>query len=226
MSTVIAILTRSPADPRIKTRLTSVLPSDQARRELALAFIDDQVESAGRVAGVALRIAVTPPAEGLRMSRPQFVGEMFLGQRGASSADRQKNVLMDLSRSGFTNIVMMGSDLPDLPSDVLEKAARTLESDPSAVVLGPSHDGGYYLLGLHIGADPVPDLFSTLRFSTPREVDDMEAAVTRAGRTLLRLATWRDVDVAEDLTALTDRLRATPGAAPHTTAVLRRLGLF
>src|ERR1039458_1326546 len=101
MSTAIAILTRSPVDPRLKARLSGVLPDDGARRELALAFLDDEIAQCRAVSDVALRIAVTPPVEGMRMSRPSLGGALILPQRGMASAERQMHVLEDLERAGF-----------------------------------------------------------------------------------------------------------------------------
>jgi glycosyltransferase A (GT-A) superfamily protein (DUF2064 family) len=225
MSTVLAILTRSPVDPRIKTRLSPMLPADASRRELALAFIDDEIAHCRRVAGAAFRIAVAAPVEGLRMNRPGLGGDLILAQRGATSAERQGNVLADLARTGFTSAIIMGADVPDLPPRLLGDAVAALEADPNAVVLGPAPDGGYYLLGLRVAPGPIPDLFATLRWSTPSECGDMAAAIDDAGRTIVALEEWRDVDTPEDLSALADRLRRAPDSAPMAAAALKRLGL-
>jgi glycosyltransferase A (GT-A) superfamily protein (DUF2064 family) len=225
MSTVIAILTRSPADPRLKARLADVLPTGTGRRELALAFLDDEIAGC-RTLDVAVRIAVTPPLEGMRMSRPGLGGSLILAQRGMASAERQLHVLEDLARAGFANVIMMGADLPDLPEHVLRDAVTTLESNPEAVVMRPAMDGGYYLLGLAVKPGPIPDLFAKLRWSTPEEADDLALAVAEAARTLVRLDQWRDVDTPDDLVALVDRLRSAPGTAPKTYEALARLGFF
>lgn len=225
MSTVIAILTRSPVDPSIKTRLSPMLPSDASRRELSLAFIDDEIAHCRSVAGAAFRVAVAAPVEGLRINRPGLGGDLVLPQRGARSAERQLNVLADLARTGFTSAIIMGADVPDLPARLLGEAVAALEADPNAVVLGPAPDGGYYLLGLRIAPGPIPDLFATLRWSTPSESADMAVAIDATGRTLVTLEEWPDVDTPEDLSALADRLRRAPDSAPMTAAALKTLGL-
>ena len=70
MSAVIVILTRSPSDPRLKARIAPVVPDSHQRLDLVLAFLDDLVERVGAVEGAALKVAVTPPLEGLRLVRP------------------------------------------------------------------------------------------------------------------------------------------------------------
>jgi len=135
-------------------------------------------------------------------------------------------VLEDLARAGFTRVIMMGADVPDLPARILIDAVTTLESDPHAVVMGPATDGGYYLLGMAVKPAPIPDVFAKLRWSTPEESADLAIAVAEAGRTLVCLDQWRDTDTSEDLTALVERLRESPNAAPKTYAHLQRLGFF
>jgi hypothetical protein len=225
MPTVIAIFSRSPADPRIKTLLAPLIPSVDDRRELALAFLDDQLDRCRQMAGVAVRIAVTPPIEGLRISRPQVTSNLILPQRGTSWAERQLHVMDDLAARGFTHVIMLGSDVPDLPRRVIEDAIAALHADPTAVVVGSSPDGGYYLLGARVSAGAVPSLFADVRWSTEHEGADVIAAAERAGRTVVHVDAWRDVDRPEALTELAARLRAVPEAAPKTAAMLTRLGL-
>ncbi len=222
MPTTVAIFSRSPSDPRIKARLLAGLPLETQRRELVLAFLDDLVERCQGIAGVSVRVAVTPPVEGLRMSRPQFGSDSVITQRGTSASDRQKNVVTDLTRLGFTTVVLMGSDVPDLPALVISQAITTVNADASSIAVGPTTDGGYYLLGLQVRPGDVPDLFSTTRWSTPHECADLCAAVEHAGRRVVRLEEWRDVDTPDDLAALSERLRQAPDTARHTAAILQQ----
>ncbi len=219
----LAILTRSPSDPRIKARLSAVLPSNDDRRELALAFLDDLVETCRKIPKLALRVAVTPPAESLRFSRSALPADMLVAQRGAAVGDRERNVLIDLARAGFEHIVLLGSDIPDLPLAHIEQAFAALEADPANIAIGPDDDGTYYLLGVTARQAVVPDIFTDVRSGTPFDLDDTKDAATRAGLTPVLLPKWHDVDSPEDLTALTDRLRYAPDTAPHTSAMLRKL---
>ena len=95
-----------------------------------------------------------------------------------------------------------------------------------AVVLGPADDGGYYLIGLARPrrADPVPDLFSGIRWSSAWTRADTVAAARRCGLRVELLEPWRDIDDAADLAALRTALAGDgAGRAPATAAVLSTL---
>ena len=124
MSAVIVILTRSPSDPRLKARIAPVVPDSHQRLDLELAFLDDLVERVGAVEGAALKVAVTPPLEGLRLVRPWIRWDQLLLQRGATFGDRLRNVFVDLDAAGFTRIILLGADVPDLPAAALEEERR------------------------------------------------------------------------------------------------------
>lgn len=224
MPAVIAILTRSPSDPRLKARIAPLIPDSQQRLDLVLAFLDDLVERVSDVDGVALKVAVTPPLEGLRLARPWIPGNQLLLQRGITFGDRLRNVITDLARAGFTRIVLLGADVPDLPPAALDEAVR-LTADPAVVVTGPSDDGSFYLLGVTV-QDHVPELFADVRWGTPHMRDDLEAAAVAQGRTVSHTLNWWDVDTPEDVMALAVRLKSAPATAAHTFEVLRALALI
>lgn len=226
MSVAVAILTRSPADPRLKQRLAPVLADAEARREVALAFLDDLVERVNALPDVTLKVAVTPPVEGLRMMRPSIPWNSLLPQRGVTLGERLQHVIDDLVAAGFSQVVLVGNDVPDVPVSCLQEAVRTLEEQPHAVVTGPSGDGSYYLLGVTARSGRVPDLLSQVRWGTPDMLTDTEAAAQGQGLTVHRVADWHDIDTPEDLAALVERLRGNPDAAPYTADTLRRLQLL
>src|ERR1700731_2255283 len=101
MVSALTILTRSPSDPRTKTRLSARIPSDAGRRELVLAFLADLIGRGDGLPGVAVRLAVTAPVEGLRFARPSLPGDSLLAQRGATLEERLRHVLEDLAARGF-----------------------------------------------------------------------------------------------------------------------------
>lgn len=226
MAVAIAILTRSPADPRLKERLKPVIADADTRREVALAFLDDLIARVAAMPAVALKVAVTPPVEGMRMDRPSILWNQLLPQRGASLGERLQHVIADLAAAGFTRVILLGADVPDVPPACLEEAVRVLQEQPQAVVIGPSGDGSYYLLGMSVRGHRVPDLLSAVRWGTPYMLEDTEAAAHGQGLPVHRVASWHDVDAPEDLAALVERLRQNPDAAPHTVAALRRCRLM
>jgi glycosyltransferase A (GT-A) superfamily protein (DUF2064 family) len=222
----LVIMTRSTSDPRIKERLAPSLPSNDARRDLALAFLDDLAERAKGLPGVRLRLAVTPPIEGLRVDRSALPADTFLVQRGTSLGERQLHVFEDLAASGFRHVVMIGSSLPDLPADILARAFAILDAEPATVVVGPSDSGACYLIGANVERGAVPDLFTSVRWDSPYALDDLTYVCEGAGRKLLRLDVWNAVVAPTDLDLLVTRLRFSPETASHTAGALKLLKLL
>jgi glycosyltransferase A (GT-A) superfamily protein (DUF2064 family) len=226
MPSVVAITTRSTSDPRIKEAIEPRVPLPPARRDLALAFLDDLIEQCLAIPKLAIRLAVTPPVEGLRVSRPALPAETFLPQRGAGIGGRRLHIFEDLFASGFTRAVIIRSDLPDLPADRLATAVARLHEGPQTAVIGPSDRGGCYLFGLALAPGAVPDLVSGVRWQTPHECADLYAACGHAGFTVSTLDRWNEVNSPEDFDRLVARLRESPDAAPHTAEALRALGFL
>jgi glycosyltransferase A (GT-A) superfamily protein (DUF2064 family) len=90
----------------------------------------------------------------------------------------------------------IGADCPRLDAALLREAAAVVARDE--IVLGPSRDGGYYLLG---GPTPLPDLFSAMPWSTSRLLEETRARLLHAKAAWHELVTLRDVDTAEDARA-------------------------
>jgi|TARA_Y100000294_G_scaffold162132_1_gene167047 hypothetical protein len=222
--TVIAIMARSPSDSgAIKTRLASVVPDPRVRADLYAAFVADTVRTCRAIGGVALRLAYTPDGGTAGFDAAGLWPDELLAQRGDDLGTRERALFEDLFSAGFDRALVIGSDLPTLPSRVLEEAVASLAAAGDAVI-GPSDDGGYCLLGL-AAAEPivVPDLFTGVRWSTPFALADTLSAARRAGIDLVQVESWYDVDDAGDLERLRKELAETPTAAPATAAALAKI---
>lgn len=219
----VVIMARSPAaGDAPKTRLADAVPREADRRRLYAAFLADTIAACRTVEGAALRIAYTP--DGGRAGLPELgagAGEL-LAQRGADLGARERGVFDDLFRDGFEKVVLIGSDLPTLPPAHVSRAIDRVS--PGRVVLGPSADGGYYLIALAAppAGMPVPDLFSRIRWSTAAALADTRAAAGRAGVGVVLVPGWHDVDDAAGLARLRTDLRqaATRARAPATARAL------
>jgi len=110
------------------------------------------------------------------------------------------------------SVVVVGSDLPDLPSRLLRDALDALRGHEARAVLGPASDGGYYLIGLN---RPQPALFDRIQWSTERVLAQTRQTAKAQGLQVLLLDEWTDVDDAADL----DRLLRD---APESTAARTR----
>ncbi|MBI2481637.1 MAG: glycosyltransferase [Planctomycetia bacterium] len=123
---------------------------------------------------------------------PQTQGD--LGSRMASFFD-------DCFRDGAGRVVLIGSDSPTVPTEFVESAFRLLgERD---VVLGPTDDGGYYLVG---ASREVAGIFEHIDWSTERVWDQTVARLGEIGLSCASLPQWYDVDEVKDLERLRDEL--------------------
>ena len=123
-------------------------------------------------------------------------GEGDLGQRMARH-------LAAALQAGAKRVVLIGSDSPDLPSEYIAQAFDALKRSP--VVLGPTADGGYYLVGV---SGTVPPIFSGIAWSSPAVWSQTLRGLEQAGCPYTVLPEWYDVDEAADLVRLRDELAA------------------
>lgn len=199
---VVAILTRAPGHGG-KTRLFAELrvPADPA---LLSALLLDTLDGVA-VPGVARVVAVEPPhaCDEVRslLSRDVDVVPQADGDLG----DRMRQLMENLFERGARTVVLVGSDLPDIQPAVVSRAIARLEEDDQRLVLGPSTDGGYYL----IAASRVPEIFSAVDWGGPRVLLQTLAHAKRTGMPVALLDTMADVDSAADLRRVTaSRTRA------------------
>ena len=224
---VIVIMARSPiAGDAPKTRLAGAVGNEAARRRLYGAFLRDTIAACRTVARAVLRVAYTPDSGTAGFDEVDLGADELIPQRGQDLGQREAAVFADLFASGFSKVVMLGSDLPTVPMDHIRAAIGRL--DTQTVVLGPSEDGGYYVMAL-ANSDPaaptVPDLFSHVRWSTPAVLEDTKVAAERTGLRVELVPSWYDVDDEEGLARLRRDLvdPTMRSRAPETATVLDEL---
>jgi len=224
----VAVMARSPCGARApKSRLAGVLPDEADRRRLYAGFLQDVVSACAAIDGATLRVAYT--ADGGTAGFDEFgvAPGQLLPQCGDSLGARERGVFEDLFGLGFSPVVLVGSDLPTLPMSRIDDAIGRLLAGHDRVVLGPADDGGYYLMGL--SRNPVtaaiPDLFTTIRWSSEWTRDDTVAAAERCGLRVELLDAWYDVDDGAGLARLQREVATEQGSsrAPATKRVLDAL---
>jgi rSAM/selenodomain-associated transferase 1 len=192
MTPALAILLKAPRLGTVKTRLAAEIGARQALRLYRV--MANRTLAEVRDAGLAATVWFTPSDAAAEMRawlgegwdiRPQASGD--LGMRLAAAAHAAPE------GRGWLAI---GADCPRLEATLLRQAATIIMREE--IVLGPSEDGGYYLVG---GPTPLPDLFTGMPWSTSRVLDETRARLRRAGATWHELVTLRDVDTAEDARA-------------------------
>src|SRR5258708_18422361 len=145
----LALMAKVPFAGPVKTRLTPPLSPEEAAT-LSTCFLRDMTTNLFGMNGDGTEgvVLYTPAnAEGfLHDLLPD--GFKLVAQRGETLGERLVNAATDLLSNGFESVCLINSDSPTLPAEILETAASLLAQDGDRVVLGPSEDGGYYLIGL------------------------------------------------------------------------------
>lgn len=224
MENALVIFAKAPIVGQVKTRLCPPLSLEEAK-ELYRCFLLDTVARASRLAGVQVCLAFTPDE-----SEPLFreflpTSLQYFPQRGVSLGEREANVFADLLQLGFSRIVLIGGDIPTLPFSHLQEAFSLLADSRNDAVLGPSEDGGYYLIGARAFH---PELFEHITWSTSTVLAETLAQARRAGLRIVQVPAWYDVDSEEDVKQLVEELTQSPSRerAPSTREFLVRLRLI
>lgn len=207
----LAVMAKAPRPGKVKTRLAPPLTLAQAAA-LNICFLRDTAENLARVAALG-------SAAGLISYTPIGDEELFDGivpasfalvpQRGDGFGERLLGAAEDILACGFGAVCLINSDSPTVPAAAFEQAIAELERPGDRIVLGPSHDGGYYLIGLK---QPHPDPFANITWSTPTVYAETLAAAAAAGIEVVELPVWYDVDDGASLALLCDELLT--GTAP------------
>jgi len=212
----VAIMAKAPQGGEVKTRLSPPLsPADAAA--LYRCFLLDKIEQVRMLKTATLAMAFTPAvARGFfEEVAPGFV---LVQQRGVDLGDRLANSLGKLLASGHGAAVAIDSDTPTLPVSFLQQAVDLLTTPDIDLVLGPTHDGGYYLIGLRVVHR---ELFETMAWSTSTVLSETKRRASVKGLRVACLPPWYDIDTPEDLGRLRAELAAgADNAAPRTRRFL------
>ena len=186
-------MTKAPRAGHVKTRLTPPLTQEEAA-EINRCFLRDTTAAIASAAskGGARGIAVYTP----RGEESAYAGILppefeLVPQRGEAFGERLGCAMEDLFRIGFESVCLIDSDSPTVPQRAYSEAAKILARNEGTVVLGPSDDGGYYLIGMK---KLQRELFADMAWSTESV---LEQTIERAREMKLQihlLPTWYDID--------------------------------
>lgn len=189
----------------VKSRLAASVGEDVAL-DLYKCFVRDLMEMLvqGRY---PLKVFFYPPDS--RRKIRQWLGDeqTLIPQKGSDLGERMKNALELVFSQGFHHALLIGSDAPDLSDLLIEEALGALE-DYDAVV-GPSIDGGYYLIGFTREAF-IEEVFRGIAWSTSEVFEETVKILMRANLMVHILPPWRDIDTVDDLKAIFRDRRNTP----------------
>ena len=182
-----------PEPGRVKTRLAGDIGSEKAAlicREIAERVMKQTIP----VAAEYDRFVFYDPPERIQDFLSWLPSEKFITQTGSDVGERMDNAIRYLLENGAEKAVITGADIPELTSRIVMQAFEML--DHADVVVGPAHDGGYYLIGMK---SPMSELFRNIPWSTGDVFSETVRALKYSGKSYGVLPVLSDLDTIEDL---------------------------
>jgi uncharacterized protein len=211
---VLVIMAKAPRPGAVKTRLASSL-SPEAVTAFYCCLLDDTLALARSLSDVEVAI-MCPDSDVNELVQLAGGKASVVAQKGEGLAAGLTSVFAHFAKAHQRRIIAFNSDTPHLPRSVLEDAFEALAAHD--VVVGPTHDGGYYLVGAKAA---YPTLFEGDGMGTKSALDVL---LTRTRGLQLSVGftdSFYDIDVEDDLTRLAAELRLAPARAPRTAGWLK-----
>jgi uncharacterized protein len=204
----LVIMAKAPKPGMVKTRLSACL-APAAVVGLYRALLEDTLALAQSIDHVETAI-MSPAADVEELSRIAGPGVHVVAQIGHGLGAALTTVFAHFARDG-RSVVAFNSDSPHLPASVLRQAFEALAW--CDLVVGPTHDGGYFLVG---ASAPHPGLFTGDSIGTASALEALLARARSRALSVRFVDSFYDIDEPADLTRLAEELRVTPERAPRT----------
>ena len=203
MKCAIAIFAKTAGLSPVKTRLAHSIGTDQAELfyKLSVASIESSVLEAAKYNPDIHPHWALAEAEAVELPQWQKFPAIWTGEGGLG--ERLANVSEQLFRN-HDGVIFIGTDSPQLNPDVFVASHEFLRGDLEKCLVGPATDGGFYLFG---SAIPVPgEIWKKVAYSKQSTLLELEWLIEKSGRKVERLNEEQDVDTAEDLERILERL--------------------
>ncbi len=185
---------KNPEKGKVKTRLAAAI-GDKMAVKLYKRFLLEMLFTLNR--GTFLFYLCYYPENSLNDLK-DWLGDhyLYMPQSGQHLGERMKNGFLEAISMNFKRVVLIGSDIPDLPLEFIEEAfGSLLEKD---AVIGPSLDGGYYLIGFRDKTFS-PLAFDGIHWNTENVFEETLRALEQKGLAVHTLQPLRDIDTVNDL---------------------------
>ena len=211
---VLVIMAKAPRPGAVKTRLASTL-SPVAAVDFYCCLLEDTLTLARSLGDVEVAI-MCPDSDVNELALLAGSPAHVVAQKGQGLAAGLTSVFAHFTESRPRRVIAFNSDSPHLPRSVLKDAFETLTAHD--VVVGPTHDGGYYLVGAKASH---PSLFASDGMGTSSALERLMSRAQDLELSVGFANSFYDIDVADDLTRLAEELRVAPERAPRTAAWLK-----
>ena len=194
----VILFARDPILGQVKTRLRPSF-DDETILKLYICFVEDSLEKIRQVDNVKCFVGVSPDNHSGLFKGIESFGMSLFVQRGKDLGEKMRQAFADRFAEGYNKVVIIGSDSPSLPVSYINKA---LASDKD-LVLGPSTDGGYYLIAM---SGKLSEVFSGVAWGTENVLDETLKKIKGTSVSFELLPIWYDVDSPDDLKFLKTHL--------------------
>jgi len=205
----LVIMAKAPREGMVKTRLSQSLPP-AAVTDLYRCLLFDTIALARSIDGVEVAI-MCPPSDVEDLARTVGKCVPIVPQKGNGLAAGLTSVFATFASAGHQRVIAFDSDSPHLPASVLKCAFEALVT--CDLVVGPSDDGGYYLVGATAFH---PTLFMGDSLGTANALETLLTQARSLGLSLHLTDTFYDIDVTADLSRVAAELKLNPERAPRT----------
>jgi uncharacterized protein len=206
---VLVIMAKAPRLGEVKTRLALSLSPD-AVIAFYRCLLHDTLTLAHSLSDVQVAI-MCPESDVSELTELAGSEVQVVAQQGGGLAAGLSSVFAQFAHAQQRRVIAFNSDSPHLPPAVLEDAFQILNAHD--VVVGPTHDGGYYLVGAKASHST---LFANDGMGTSSALEALLSRTRALQLSVAFAAPFYDIDVAEDLTRLAAELREAPSRAPRT----------
>lgn len=194
MTDIILLFIKSPEKGKVKSRLAKAIGEDMAL-DVYKYLVCDTLETL-ETSKYAFRLYFYPPDSEAIVKNWLGSAYSYVPQHGIDLGERMKNAFTRAFSEGMDKVVLIGSDIPDLSTSLINEAFDVLVTRDA--VIGPAHDGGYYLIGFNRHSF-LPDIFQGIVWSTDSVYCETMNIFDKSGFSVHVLAELADVDTYENL---------------------------
>jgi rSAM/selenodomain-associated transferase 1 len=216
MQTCGFVMVKFPEPNHVKGRLAQTV-TPLIATELYEKFVLDTVQTIEQIPWPFF-IAFHPPETIAKFKVWLGNNIQYFPQQGNNLGERLKNGFNHVIQQGFQKVISIASDCPDLPLDLLLQADKHLETHDT--VLGPSPDGGYYLIGFQ-SKKYRSEMFDEIPWSTDTVLEETKSKMHHHNYRVHMLPAWSDIDTIADLETFFENNKSSSTRASNTMSYLR-----
>ncbi|MHA1577550.1 MAG: TIGR04282 family arsenosugar biosynthesis glycosyltransferase [Candidatus Thorarchaeota archaeon] len=211
----IFIMMKYPEIGKVKSRLAQSI-GDEAASNLYRMFIQDTLTNVESLE-IPFHMNVYPPRSTERFIQWLGPSYQFFQQQGTNLGDRLHNGFLTMFKKEYQHVLALASDSPDLPKTILEEAVSSLQTHK--VVIGPTFDGGYYLIGFSRNLF-IPRAFEEISWSTETVFHETLSRIESVTNQVYVLPKWADIDTKSDLQEFYTKYQSQRPITLHTMKYL------